>query len=176
MSDLLFEGIENIKVGSQRIPRLTEGEFVLDVQDVIWFSTREKGDAFIVEFSVRETSDPTNHPVGCKRSWYQPMIYNKDAATLEIVKFMYAALGYEPGRDKDRIAAEVTPNIRATTNAACKQKTMNGKATVRVNVSKKPPSEMAKLKAAAKGKTLKEEGYDNMLFSPLSPNPPPLRT
>ncbi len=100
---------------------------------------------------------------------------NKPVAMSEIVKFMYAALGYDAKRDADRIAKEVTPNIKAWTNAACKQKVMNGQVEIRATVRKKPPSDQAKAKAAAKGKTLREEGYDNIRFAPASANPPPVR-
>ena len=144
----LFDGIENVVPGNQSNPPLTEGQYLVKIEDVIHLKTQLKGDAFIVEYSVLETSDPAKHPIGSRRSWFQSM-RNLPVAMGEIVKFMYAALGYEAKRDEERIKTEVTPNIKAWTNAACSKKVMNGKVNVRVNVRKKAPGDKAKLAAAA---------------------------
>ncbi len=173
MSDL-FDGIETVVPGNSGGTPLTEGEYLVQIEDVIFLQTQLRGDAFIVEYSVIDTSDPAKHPKGVKRSWYQSM-QNKPVAMGEIVKFMYAALGYDQKRDEERIKTEVTPNIKAWTNAACKQKVMNGQVKIRVSVRKKPPNDKAKMKAAAAGKP-EPTGYDNPRFSPESPNPPPVRT
>lgn len=185
MADL-FDGIDTIVPGNQGNGKLTEGEYLVRVEDVIHTTTENKGDAFIVEYTVLETSDPAKHPIGVKRSWYQPMLHKKIAME-EIVKFMYAALGYDAKRDAERIAKEVTPNIKAWTNAACRKpakdpstgadipgKVMNGLVSMRVSVRKKPPSEKKKLQAAAIGAP-PPAPFDNPYFSPASPNPPPVR-
>ncbi len=166
----MFDGIETITPGNSGGTPLSEGTYLVKIEDVIYLQTQLKGDAFIVEYSVLESSDTAKHPLGCKRSWYQSM-QNKPVAMGEIVKFMYAALGYDQKRDEARIATEVTPNIKQWTQAACKQKVMNGKVNVRVDVRKKPPTAKAKLAAAAAGKA-EPTGYDNPRFSSASPNPP----
>ncbi len=169
----LFDGIESITPGNTGGTPLSEGTYLVKIEDVIYLQTQLRGDAFIVEYSVIESSNAKDHPIGCKRSWYQSM-QNKPVAMGEIVKFMYAALGYDQKRDEDRIKTEVTPNIKQWTQAACKNKVMNGKVNVRVDVRRKAPNEKAKAKAAAAGKG-EPTGYDNPRFSSASPNPPPTR-
>ncbi len=170
----LFDGIESITPGNSGGTALTEGSYLVKIEDVIFLNTQMRGDAFIVEYTVLESSDVAKNPIGSKRSWYQAMT-NKPVAMGEIVKFMYAALGYDQKRDEERIKTEVTPNIKRWTQAACKEKVMNGKVNVRVDVRKKPPNDKAKLKAAAAGKP-EPTGYDNPRFSSASPNPPPPKT
>ncbi len=171
--DLMFEGLDKKVIsGNSRTPLLGVGDFLVRVEDVIWLKTRGKGDAFIVEYTVLKSTDEVNHPVGCKRGWYQGF-NDVDVAQGEILKFMYACLGYEPKRDKDRIEKEVTPNIRLWTTQACNTditkgptKVMNGKVNIRVNVWKKPPN----AKALAKNPAAK--GWDTPSFSPESTSPP----
>lgn len=172
MSDL-FQGIETVVPGNTGGTPLTEGDYLLRIEDVIFLNTQMKGDAFIVEYTIVESSSP-KEPVGAKRSWYQSMT-NRPVAMGEIVKFMYAALGYEQKRDEARIATEVTPNIKAWTNAACKEKILNGKVNIRATVRRKAPSAKALAAAAAAGKSV-PTGYENVRFSPASPNPPPVRS
>lgn len=173
----LFEGLDKKEIsGNQKHPSLTTGDYTVQIEDVIWLEGR-KGDAFIVEMSIVKSSDEANQPVGAKRSWYLSFSNDKDVAQGEVVKFMYACLGYEAKRDKDRIAKEVTPNIKAWTLAAVNSnpekgpmKVMNGKVQVRVNVWKKAPN------AKALAKNPNATGWDTLLFMPLKNDPPPART
>ncbi len=184
MADL-FDGIENITVGNQGGTPLTEGEYLTEIADVQYLKTQLKGDAFIVEYIVKESSDPAKHPIGSKRSWYQNM-KNMPVALSEITKFVYAVAGYEAKRDEARIAAEVTPHIKAWTNAACRKpskdeagndvpgKIFNGQ-KVRVSVKKKAPKPEVIALAVAQGKPA-PTGYDNARFAPVSSSPPPMKT
>lgn len=170
--DSLFDGIDKIKVGNQSGTPLTEGEYLLKITDVQHLRTLKKGDAFIAEFEVVETSDPQKHPVGTKRSWYQSM-QNQPVAIDKIKKFMLAVLGYEPKRDEQRITTEVDPYIKAWTAAACTQKILNNQ-QVRCSVVLKQPKPEAVAKAKLEGKEAK--AFPEPRFSPVSPNPPPART
>ncbi len=68
----LWAGIENANVYENGV-YLTPGIYDLEVVRCISKKTREKGDAFIVEFEVLSTST-SDHPVGSKRTWYQKMV------------------------------------------------------------------------------------------------------
>ena len=133
-------------------------------------STQTNGDAFIVEFKVVETSDPVNHPVGSLRKFYRPMS-NKIMAQKDIVKFVYAVYGYDPGRDGERADKELMPVIKARTNQACTpdeagKKLFNGK-PVRASVWRKAPTpEELAVNPTAKG-------WENVTFRPYDKNPPP---
>jgi hypothetical protein len=181
MSDL-FDGIEAITIGNQGGTPLTEGEYLVQLEDVIHLKTQKKGEAFIVEYTVVESSDQEKHPVGSKRSWYQNM-GNSPVALSEITKFMYALLGYDSKRDETRIKTEVTPFLKGLTQAACRKpykdsqtgqdvpgKIFNGKGMrLRVTMFRKAPN------AAALLKDPNSKGFVNPRFSPASPNPPPVR-
>lgn len=181
MSDL-FDGIELVVVGDQGGTPLTEGEYLVQIEDVIHKKTQKKGEAFIVEYTVVESSEPEKHPIGVKRSWYQSM-QNGPVALGEITKFMYAALGYDAKRDETRIKTEVTPFLKQMTQAACNKpykdsttgkdvpgKIFNGKGVkLRVTMLRKAPN------AAALLKDPNSKGFVNPRFSPASNAPPPVR-
>lgn len=170
----MFEGLDKKEVsGNSRHPALGVGDFVVRIEDVIFLKTRGKGDAFIVEYTVVESSNPEKDPVGAKRTWYQSY-QDVDIAQGETLKFMYACLGFDAKRDRDRIKTEVTPNIKAWTFAACnddpskgRTKMLNGQGVnIRVNVWKKPPNAKALLK------NKDATGWDTPSFSPASNEPP----
>lgn len=171
MADL-FDGIETTKVGNKGGTPLSEGEFLLKITDVQYLKTQLRGDAFIVEYEVVESTSAKD-PVGSKRSWYQSMA-KRPIALEKIKEFMLAMLGYEPKRDEARIVVEVDPNLKSWTNAACENKALNDQ-KVRATVRKKAPSVQAKLQAQAAGKA-EPTGFDNVRFSPLLPSAPPVRT
>ncbi len=181
----LFDGIESIVVGNQGGTPLTEGEHLVEICDVQHLKTQLKGDAFIVEYTVLESSDQAKNPIGSKRSWYQNM-KNMPVALSEITKFVYAVAGFEAKRDEARIKTEVTPFIKSWTNAACRKpakdaegkdvpgKIFNGQ-KVRVSVKKKAPKPDVIALALAQGKPA-PEGFANARFSPVSSSPPPAKT
>ncbi len=190
----LFDGIESIVVGNQGGTPLTEGEYLVKIEDVQYLKTQRKGDAFIVEFTLEESSDLAKHPTGVKRSWYQNM-KELPIALSEIAKFVYAVAGYDAKRDEERIKTEVTPHIKSWTNAACRKpskdaegkdvpgKIFNGQ-KLRITAQKKPPkADKVKLVEAINAalppgvpKQPMPEGFINLRFSPVSANPPPLKT
>ncbi len=190
-TDLLFDGIETIVPGNQGGTPLTEGEYLVNIEDVQYLKTQRKGDAFIVEFTVKESSDLAKHPLDVKRSWYQPM-KELPIALSEIVKFVHAVAGFDSKRDEERIKAEVTPNIKAWTNAACRKpskdaegkdvpgKIFNG-LPLRITVKRKPPKAdkvalVEAINAALPAGTPKQPmpiGFLNLKFSPASQTPPP---
>jgi len=70
--------------------QLQIGKFVLRAGEK---ATRKSGDALIVEFEVKRTSNPA-HPVGSKATWYQSL-KDKDVAYGAIKEFLYAVLKAE---------------------------------------------------------------------------------
>ncbi len=176
MADL-FEDIEKAVItGNSKLPHLTTGEYALKIEDVTYLKTKRAGDAFIVEYTVLESSDPAAHPVGCRRSWYQPMA-DQVVATSQVAKFLWGVYGYDPKRDKERAEKELTPVIRARSNQACTPdpttglKLFNGKAVVRASVWKKEPNDKEVLRAKAAGEEPRK--FDNISFVPYSKEPPP---
>lgn len=87
-----------------------DGHFVLEIERVLVKTSRQKKELFIAEMRVLE-SNKAEDPVGSKRSWCQDM--NADGAFGEIKKFVYATLGLEWSRDKEKIKAEIDPKIEA---------------------------------------------------------------
>ena len=77
---------------------------------------RKGGQAFIVEFTVLTSNQPSV-PVGVRRSWYN----NINPAYLStcmgpMVAFLYACLGLVPGRDQAVIDRDIKPNQDAWLN------------------------------------------------------------
>ncbi len=175
MSDLFADIEKSIISGNAKLPHLTTGEYALRIEDVSYLKTKRAGEAFIVEYTVLETSNPEAHPVGCRRSWYQPM-QDEVVANGQVAKFVWAIYGYDPKRDKARAEAELTPVIRKRSNEACTpnaegKKLFNGTAVVRASVFKKAPND--KELTLAKAESREPRWFENIAFSPYSKDPPP---
>lgn len=105
----IFEGLRNAPV-FERGAFLGVGVYDLTIERCLVKATRKSGDAFIVEFNITKSEGPGANPVGSKASWFQKLA-DKNIAFGAIKEFLYAALGYDYAKDKEKIAAEVDPKI-----------------------------------------------------------------
>lgn len=64
-----FTGIENAKT-SEKLPNITPGKYLLEVDAIKAFTTRSKGPAFVAEFKVVESEGEGANPVGTRCSFY----------------------------------------------------------------------------------------------------------
>ncbi len=109
----VLKGLKDAKTMKRGV-FLDEGRYVLKVRATLMIEPNAGGTAFILESEVLETPDPTNHPVGSERTWYQSFKY-KDSAFGELKKFTYAVLKLDPTNpdDKKKIEEQVDPQIEA---------------------------------------------------------------
>lgn len=94
------------------------GAFTLKVLNCLTKQTQKSGEGFIVEFEVMETSDPVNHAVGSKGSWFQSL-KNQQVAFGAVKEFLAAVYGYDlRGPGKALFEAQMVPQIEAYAAAA----------------------------------------------------------
>ncbi len=95
------------------------GSYTLKIVNCLTKQTVKSGEGFIVEFEVLETTDPTNHPVGSKASWFQKMA-NVPVAFGAIKEFLAAVYGYPLSQPvyKARFETEMGPQLEAYAAAA----------------------------------------------------------
>lgn len=115
----VFKGLRNAAVFERGV-YLSPGQYELQIDKCLIKDTRKSGIGFIVEATVTKTSDEKNHPVGSKCTWFQGM-RDKDVAFGSLKLFLYAALGLVYGRDKEKIAEKVDPNIESILYKACEK-------------------------------------------------------
>jgi hypothetical protein len=96
---------------------LKPGSYTLKITNCLTKNTVKSGEAFIVEFEVLETTDPVNHAVGTKASWFQKLA-NVPVAFGAIKEFLAAVYGYDLRTMKARFEAEMGPQIEAYAAAA----------------------------------------------------------
>lgn len=97
-----FAGMNHATM-SQKRPYLTEGNYRVRIDRMLFKATRGKGDALIAEVTVVESDNPA-HPVGSQRSWYQSFA-DKDIGGGAAREFTLAVLGYNPMGDPASFAA-----------------------------------------------------------------------
>jgi hypothetical protein len=115
----IWDGIEKAEI-TKRGKYLSAGhKFTLKIKKCDIISTRDKGDAFVVDFDVVDTTDP-NHPVGAERNWYQSCT-DKNVFQGAVKQFVAAIYGYDLSTMKERFDREVGPSLAAICEAAlCK--------------------------------------------------------
>ena len=99
----LVTGIENAEYGGKKPYLAAPGLYTLEVERCMHKETRERGDAFIVEFKVIDSTNPTN-PAGSSAAWFRDFKY-KESAQAAIKEFLGAIL--------KKPKAEVDPVARA---------------------------------------------------------------
>lgn len=152
-------GGANLEPGATRNPHLPVGKFICRIDSITLKATFEHGDAYIVDGTVMESSDPSVAPGAAVCLWYRGMQKRKYALDA-IEHFIYATLGYDLTRDKARILSEALPALAAWTAASFdSRQAFKGKF---VGVTKSP------------GKTKPDgtPGYPRELFTPASSSPP----
>ncbi len=109
----VLKGLKDAKTMKRGV-FLDEGRYVLKIRSTLMIEPNAGGNALILESEVVETTDPTNHPVGAERTWYQSFKF-KDSAFGELKKLTYAVLKLDPTNpaDKAKIETDVDPNIEA---------------------------------------------------------------
>ena len=123
-------GLKDAKM-FERGAYLGVGKFQLEITKVLTKDTRKSGNGFIVEFTVVQTSDEKNHPVGSKATWFQSLL-DKDVAWGAIKEWAYAVMGFKNTKeDTDRAKKELDPVIEDLCDEAIDKGALNGK---RVNV------------------------------------------
>lgn len=108
--DDIWDGIEDAEIFERG--RYVDAGFqgVVEMVRTIGKSTRKSGLAFIVEMKVISSNLP-QHPVGQKVTWYQGL-RDQDVAFPAIAKWAGACAGFDPNSDKDKIKAEVQPDLK----------------------------------------------------------------
>lgn len=93
------------------------GAYTLKIVNCLTKQTVKSGEGFIVEFEIMETSDPVNHPVGSKASWFQKLA-NVPVAFGAIKEFLAAVYGFDLRTQKAQFDAQMGPQIEAYAAAA----------------------------------------------------------
>ncbi len=120
-----FKGLKEAKVNN-RLPYFESGQlYKLRLDKTFVFETRDKGDAFIANFTILETTG--TQKVGSQVAWYQGLVKNKDTAFGAIKSLMYALMGADPNSeaDADKIA-EIDLEVEDEMNKAIEENHMAG--------------------------------------------------
>ena len=113
---MLWAGLKDAQT-FERGTFLKPGSYTLRIVNGLTKNTIKSGEAFIIEFEVLETTDPVNHPVSSKCSWFQKLS-NVPVAFGAIKEFLAAVYGYDLRTMKPRFDAEMGPQIEAIAAAA----------------------------------------------------------
>lgn len=132
----VFDGLRNATV-FERGAFLTPGIYDLTIERCLVKQTRKSGDGFIVEFAIDTSSGEGANAAGSKASWFQKLS-DKNVAFGAIKEFVYAAMGFDYAKDKERIAKEIDPKIEEIMQEAISDKNpMRGlKIRCQVNMKK----------------------------------------
>lgn len=120
-----FKGMRDAKTNS-RLPYFEANQlYKLQLDKTYVFETRDKGDAFIAEFTIIDTTG--TQKAGSKVSFYQSLV-KKDTAFGSIKLLIYAILGLDPNLEKDaaKIEKDVDPNIEEEMQKAITENHMAG--------------------------------------------------
>lgn len=96
-----FAGVRGAKLFDQG-EYLEPGEYVLQIDSMVWKKLNEGGNALIVETTIL-ASDNERHPVGKKRSWFQK---ENTSFAGEALAFCIAACGYDRKDPADAAVVE----------------------------------------------------------------------
>ncbi len=115
---MLWSGLKDAQT-FDRGTYLNPGNYTLKVVNCLTKQTQKSGEGFIVEFEILESSDPVNHAVGTKASWFQSL-KNVQVAFGAVKEFLAAVYGYQLGTapGKAKFEAEMGPQIEAYAAAA----------------------------------------------------------
>jgi len=91
--------------GSRR-PYFKAGNYIVQVNDVKFLETRNKGDAVIVEFIPLESNNEEVQP-GIVHSWYCGL--SSDLGPLNFKRFLAAAYGFDPHSEEAN--AKITSKV-----------------------------------------------------------------
>ncbi len=107
-----FKGMKEAKFVTKYPYFETDQSYEVKLEKTYVVNTRDKGDAFIAEFEILNSSSNTQKP-GTKVSFYQGITLNKETGFAAIKGLMYALLGFDPNNAEDavKIANEVDPEI-----------------------------------------------------------------
>ncbi len=108
-----LEGIEteDFQAGASRFPKLTYGRHRCKVAKIELKKLFAGGEAYIVEGTVLESSDPISNPVGEMRCLYYQDLKNRKWALQDIGKFVAAVEGFDLVADKDRFDSQLKPHL-----------------------------------------------------------------
>jgi hypothetical protein len=112
----LFEGLSEAKLFENGVFLQPDHDYKIKVDRLLVKKARKGFNAFIMEGTIlSSTSD--KDPVGAKRSWLQKM-EPTETAWPALKGFFYALLGYSFNSDKEFLAANVDPQLKALANSA----------------------------------------------------------
>lgn len=99
--DEFFAEVDNVSAGGQRLPWLLEGQYVLQIDKIIFLITRppKRTPLYIVECTILE-SNVESRPVGMQVSWSTPL--NIDMGPVNMKRFVGAAVGFASVEDIDK--------------------------------------------------------------------------
>lgn len=135
-----FAGARNAPVFERGIYMEPNNKFLLKLTRTFVKATREKGDAFIAEFEIVESTSPTQK-VGSKVNWYQGLV-KKDIAFGSIKELFYALLGKSLQNNAEEIRRDIDPEIEelmqeAVTSNSLADTLVRCQTSVRVTKDKK---------------------------------------
>jgi len=98
--DEFFAAVDDVSAGGQRLPYLEEGQYVLNIDKILFLITRppKRNPMYIVEFTILESSNESR-PVGMQCSWSTKL--NIDMGPINMKRFVGAALGYASVQEID---------------------------------------------------------------------------
>lgn len=127
-----FKGANNVDAEG-KLPYLpTNGQFVVEIHRALVKDTRKSGLAYIVEFDIRESSDP-DVKVGSRRMWFQSM-KERETAFKSLAGFLHAALGLDPVKDKEQIDRDIKPIQEQLLDETVEKNSLSG-VTLRVETN-----------------------------------------
>jgi hypothetical protein len=104
-----FSGTNNLDPSSKLPFFPVDFNGLLRIDKCKGIEPRDGGKAFIVEFTVFESNLP-EVSVGSRRSWYQKIpVKDVETAHGACIAFLYAALGLDSTKDKEKIEADIKP-------------------------------------------------------------------
>ena len=93
VGDEFFDVVDTISAGGQRLPYLVPGQFLLQIDKIIFMISRppKRAPMYIVEFTILD-SNAESRPVGMQVSWATKL--NIDMGPINMKRFVGAAAGY----------------------------------------------------------------------------------
>lgn len=91
--DEFFGQVDNVSAGGQRLPYLLPGQYLLQIDKIIFMITRppKRAPMYIVEFTILD-SNTEERPAGMQVSWSTKL--NIDMGPINMKRFVGAAVGF----------------------------------------------------------------------------------
>jgi hypothetical protein len=107
----IWDGIEKAEITKRGVYLQPGHEYTLRIKKCDLIETRDKGDAYVVDFEVVESTCDKDPP-GQERNWYQST-RDKNVFLGAVKGFLAAVYGYDLSTMEDRFDRELAPALAA---------------------------------------------------------------